>query len=377
MHETVKSQRQLTGVPHKDMVPTQWGATGSSGRLTKPLVSVVIPAFNAEQFLERTLSSVQRQTYENIEIIIVNDGSTDTSEQILAKYAASDSRIKVITQQRAGVAAARNQGLQSSSGEYVAFLDADDIWHPTKIERQMTVLLASTNCTGYGAIYTLHRHIDSQDKVLQSGRYWSRAGGLIMHLVTLRTECGSKVLVRRDLASAVGGYETDPDTNGVEDFDFELKLAARYPMFVVSEYLVGYRKLHTSLSSNETRMLRGGKTVIDRHIQLNGLSKPYVNWTYGEFHKHFFFVFLEKRKFAKALSNLVGLISNDPKIAASVLFSELPEYGLKKMRRLAVRITQASTARGPDFYDLSPLECYKPPRPSGRWDESASLKIIG
>ena len=94
MHETVKSQRQLTGVPHKDMVPTQRGATGSSGRLTKPLVSVVIPAFNAEQFLERTLSSVQRQTYENIEIIIVNDGSTDTSEQILAKYAASDSRLR-------------------------------------------------------------------------------------------------------------------------------------------------------------------------------------------------------------------------------------------------------------------------------------------
>ena len=93
MHETVKSQRQLTGVPHKDMVPTQRGATGSSGRLTKPLVSVVIPAFNAEQFLERTLSSVQRQTYENIEIIIVNDGSTIIA-QILAKYAASDRELR-------------------------------------------------------------------------------------------------------------------------------------------------------------------------------------------------------------------------------------------------------------------------------------------
>jgi glycosyltransferase involved in cell wall biosynthesis len=342
----------------------------------KPLVSVVIPAFNAEQFLERTLSSVQQQTYENIEIIIVNDGSTDASEHISAKFAASDPRIKTITQTNSGVASARNRGLHSSSGEYVAFLDADDIWHPTKVERQMAALLASTNSTGYGAVYTLHRHIDSQDRVLQSGRYWSRAGGLITHLVTLRTECGSKILVRRDLALGVGGYETNPDTNGVEDFDFELKLAARFPMFVVSEYLVGYRKLHTSLSSDETRMLRGGRAVINRHIGLNNLSKPYVNWVYGEFHKHFFFVFLERHKFIRAFNDLIGLIVNDPAVAWSVISSQAPVYGLRKMVRLANRVMGVRPQRGPDFYTLSPLESYKPPRPSGRWDEETRLKII-
>ena len=223
----------------------------------KPLVSIVIPVFNAERFLAKTLSSVLQQTYENLEIIIVDDGSTDTSGKIAAESAISDPRIRVITQTNAGVASARNTGLHQSSGEYVAFLDADDIWHPTKIARQMDVLRTSTNLTGLGSVYSLHRYIDAHDRVIASGRYWSRGGDLVTHLTTLRTGSGSAILTRRDLALAVGGYDTNYkvlNASGAEDLDFELKLAARFPMFVVSEYLIGYRSCPGSMSSDSNRM---------------------------------------------------------------------------------------------------------------------------
>jgi glycosyltransferase involved in cell wall biosynthesis len=109
---------------------------------------------NAERCLARTLSSVQKQIYDNLQILFVNDGSTDAAARIAEQYAHSDQRIQIITQRNGGVASARNAGLRHALGEYVAFLDADDIWDPTKIGRQVEVLLASTNSTGLAAVYT-------------------------------------------------------------------------------------------------------------------------------------------------------------------------------------------------------------------------------
>lgn len=342
----------------------------------KPLVSIVIPVFNAERFLEKTISSVQRQTYENQETIIVNDGSTDSSVQIASKYARCDPRIKVITQTNGGVASARNCGLQNASGEYVAFLDADDLWHPTKIERQIEVLLASTNSTGRGSIYALHRYIDGQDRVTASGRFWSSAGDVAAHLVTLRTGSGSGILTRRELALAVGGYDTtyrDMSASGAEDLDFELKLAARFPMFVVSEYLIGYRSYRGSMSSDDARMARALRAVINKHIDLNGLSKPCVNWVLGEFYKHFFFTYLESRKLTSAVRPMIGLIWNDPAVASNVLFFRLPERIVQKLSRKAWQAMGYHPQPGPSFYEISPLEFLKLPKATGRWDERVSL----
>jgi glycosyltransferase involved in cell wall biosynthesis len=338
----------------------------------EPLVSIIIPVFNGEQFLDKTLLSAQQQTYKNREIIIVDDGSTDFSGGIASRYAALDSRVKVVTQKNAGVASARNCGLQHSSGEYVAFLDADDLWHPTKIERQMDVLLAATNSTGRGSIYALHRYIDPQDRITQSGRFWSRAGDFTSHLVTLRTGCGSGILTRRELALAVGGYDTtyrEFNASGCEDLDFELKLAAHFPMFVVSEYLIGYRSYHGSMSSDHTKMERALRAVITKHIKLNGLSKPCVGWTLGEFYKYCFFAYLEKRKFASAARAMLGLIWNDPAVAFSTLVFRSPEYVARKISQKIYRAIGGRSAVGPRFYEVSPLELFKLPITTGRWDE--------
>src|SRR6266481_2960226 len=102
----------------------------------QPLTSVVIPAYNAELFLERTLRSALRQTHSNLEVIVVDDGSTDKTRVIAEAAAAIDDRVRIISVPNGGVAKSRNIGIAEANGEFVAFLDADDLWHPAKFELQ-------------------------------------------------------------------------------------------------------------------------------------------------------------------------------------------------------------------------------------------------
>lgn len=120
----------------------------------KPDISVIIPIYNADAYLERCLSSVQKQTLRNIEILCINDGSTDESNNILQQYAVEDKRIKAIMQKNYGLSAARNRGLEAASGKYIFFLDSDDYLHPQTLEilhmaaniSQAPVVIGETFC---------------------------------------------------------------------------------------------------------------------------------------------------------------------------------------------------------------------------------------
>ncbi|MCJ8280869.1 MAG: glycosyltransferase family 2 protein, partial [Rivularia sp. ALOHA_DT_140] len=120
-----------------------------------PKVSVIIPAYNAMGFLPETLESVLQQTFTDFEILIINDGSSDDIVEWASKI--SDSRVRLITQINQGVSAARNTGIRNSQGEYIAFLDADDLWEPTKLEKQVNCLKANP---GVGLVYTWTTFID-------------------------------------------------------------------------------------------------------------------------------------------------------------------------------------------------------------------------
>ena len=125
------------------------------------LVSVVIPVYNAEKYIAATLQSVLDQTYKNFEILIIDDGSSDHSMEICQQFV--DPRIKIISQANSGVAAARNHGIRLAQGEYIAFLDADDLWLSTKIEKHVKHL---ENSTAVGISYSYSTLIDAADKPL-------------------------------------------------------------------------------------------------------------------------------------------------------------------------------------------------------------------
>jgi glycosyltransferase involved in cell wall biosynthesis len=125
------------------------------------LVSVIIPVYNAEKYIAATLRSVLDQTYQNFELLIIDDGSPDRSIEICRQF--TDPRIKIICQENQGVAAARNQGIREAQGEYIAFLDADDLWLPTKIEKHVNHLESSKSV---GVSYSYSTLIDATDKPL-------------------------------------------------------------------------------------------------------------------------------------------------------------------------------------------------------------------
>ena len=324
----------------------------------RPLVSVVIPAFNAERFLAATLSSVQKQTYDNLEILVVDDGSIDATARIAEQYARADPRIRIMAQSNGGVASARNLGLRGARGEYVAFLDADDIWHPTKIERQLEVLLG-----GQTTVYALHRGIDAQDRVLVSGIFTETGGALPTHFATWPVGNGSSVMTRRDIALAVGGYDTtyrDLDAGGAEDLDFELKLAAHFPISVVPEYLVGYRQYEGNMSSDPDRMMRAATAVVEKHIRLNpDLSKKCANWARGVCDHYCFAIRLHQRRFTDALQIMGRMTLNDPAMAAYHLSKVVARWAYRTLCHF-VEYTPPMPP-GIPFYEYDPLKAGPPP----------------
>ena len=124
--------------------------------MTEPLISIVIPVYNAEKYLRACLDSVLAQTYKNWEAICVNDGSSDNSAQILKEYAAKDARFHIINQQNSGVSTARNTGMRQTTGKYLMYLDSDDIWHPQTLEILQNVMEKSNadmGCFKYQEVY--------------------------------------------------------------------------------------------------------------------------------------------------------------------------------------------------------------------------------
>src|SRR4051794_20063688 len=128
------------------------------------LVSVIVPVHNGAEHLGVALESALMQTHQNLEIIAVDDGSTDSTLSILENYAARDARVRVFTQPNGGVARARNRAIAESRGEFIAPLDADDLWQPTKITRQLHRLIEAGDETGF--VYSWWVWIDDSGAVL-------------------------------------------------------------------------------------------------------------------------------------------------------------------------------------------------------------------
>ncbi len=250
-----------------------------------PLVSVVIPAYNAERFLPSTLESALAQTYPNFEVIVVDDGSVDETANIVEYFSRKDSRISLIKKENGGVSSARNLGIRKASGQYVAFLDADDIWSCNKIAEQIAALHDDGIETCVAA-FSLYRLINANDEVLDSSYCWGgRDFSLSQHLVLRPVGNGSSLIVRRDVALEVGGYDVDYvrlGAGGCEDLDFELKVAALHPIRCVPRHHVGYRVYPGNMSSERVRMARAMEMTIAKNLDRNPGVSAYCRrmaWT--------------------------------------------------------------------------------------------------
>ena len=226
--------------------------------IDSPLVSVVVPAFNASNTLQHTLLSVSAQSYRNLEIIVVDDGSVDHTALIARAYSKIDPRVRLIQQSNRGVASARNAGTQASTAEFVAFIDADDLWHPTKITKQMALLTANGN--DMALVYSPFRLIDTSGMVLGSSRNHRVDGWVVnRHFYINFIGNGSSILIRKHVLDELGGYSSallEAGAQGCEDLLLQLRIALQYKFGTVPEYLVGYRMSPGNMSADGERMVR-------------------------------------------------------------------------------------------------------------------------
>ena len=245
-------------------------------------VTVVVPVYNGARFVERTLRSIANQTYADLHILVVDDGSTDETPAILDRLSGEMSNLCVETVENGGVAKARNIGILNSDTEFIAFCDADDLWHPTKIEKQVNALQSHGQDTSWAGCYALFRTIDVDDNVIGNGGAQEVRGAFFCsHLVTNHVGNGSSLLVRRDAAVAVGGFDPSYARQGIggcEDRDFQLRLLTRYKLDVVCEYLVGYRTYPGNMSSNGRAMALGSIAVIEKFGNDRRLDPKVRRW---------------------------------------------------------------------------------------------------
>ena len=228
-----------------------------------PLVSVVIPCHNSGWSIGRTLASVSAQRYPHVEIVVVNDGSTDDSMAVIADHQRRDKRIRVIEQEQRGLAGARNRGIAETSGPYVAPVDADDLWHPDYLVKQVAALQRTDAPFSYA--YSLR--IDANDYLLHTKpRPTVNFTDFDRFLLGNMVGNGSASVIRRDRLIDIGGYDEtlrQRNAEGAEDWKVSLLLTAQAPAAVVPERLVGYRIYASSMSRRDPeRQLRAALAVL-------------------------------------------------------------------------------------------------------------------
>ena len=239
-----------------------------------PDVTVIVPAFNAAEWIAQTLTSIQAQTHVAIEVLVADDASNDDTARIVGEFAARDERVRHLRlpANSGGPAGPRNFALAQACTTWVAFCDADDLWHPQKLELQLRVAQtesADLVCTAIQDFVPAlppspKRAIDSTQPLrVKSVGLWRLLGKNII-------PCSS-VLCRRALIAEAGGFDTARELVAVEDYDLWLQLIERGAKIVKLELpLVDYRRLPSSLSARKLRMARRALRAVQRHFSRCG-----------------------------------------------------------------------------------------------------------
>lgn len=236
-----------------------------------PEVSVIVPTYNRADLIRDSIDSVLNQTFQDFEIVVIDDGSTDNTKNIVEEY--SDSRIKYFYQKNAGLNAARNSGIRESCGKYIAYIDSDDIWEPTKLEKQVRVL---EKFPDVGLVYCGSSLIDENGSPAGKRPLISHRGYVFEKIIKYNfLYNGSIVLFRRDCLEKVGLF--DEQTVRMTDWEFYLRFAIYYKFYGIPEYLIKYR-VHNKTMTNDFKLFeKSSFQIIDKTFAIKDISKKQLN----------------------------------------------------------------------------------------------------
>jgi glycosyltransferase involved in cell wall biosynthesis len=203
-----------------------------------PAVSVVIPLYNARAFIQETIQSVLEQTWKDYEIVVIDDGSIDDSQEAIRPFGG---RLRYIRQENGGVAKARNRGIAESNGRYVALLDHDDLWHPSKLGKQVAVLEQRSEV---GMVVTDVAHIDGKGHAMGViGTGYNPSETFARLFVRGCVPTPSAAMIRRSVLNAIGGFDEDFRSAGLDDHELWTRIAAYCHIANIPEPLTYHRNL--------------------------------------------------------------------------------------------------------------------------------------
>jgi glycosyltransferase involved in cell wall biosynthesis len=187
--------------------------------MPNPLVSVVIPSYNRAQYIAETIESVLAQTYREIEVIVIDDGSTDNTRDAVEPYVP---HVKYVRQKNSERGASRNHGLRLAKGEFIAFLDSDDLWLPQKLEEDLKILKEKPRA---GVVYSDADLVDSDGDHLKTLKRKGYTGSVTDQLLTDNFVSIGAHLIRKSFADQIGGFREERELSGSEDWEFWVRLS--------------------------------------------------------------------------------------------------------------------------------------------------------
>jgi glycosyltransferase involved in cell wall biosynthesis len=228
----------------------------TTDRTQAPLVSVVIPAYNGQEYIREAIESVLAQTYRPIEVLVVDDGSPISMEEAVSGFGPE---VRYLRQKNGGTASARNLGLRSSNGEFIALLDQDDLWLPRKLERQVPRFAEDPRI---GLVTAWMEVFDSATGETK-GTFYPAAEMTVHDILGHELPPVQTMIFRRSALEKIGGF--DASLRGTDDWDVNIRIAAEYRVVTVGEVLGRAREHSSQQGSNGEQMYRNSMRVLNKH----------------------------------------------------------------------------------------------------------------
>jgi len=243
-----------------------------------PIVSVIIPTYNRAHLIGKAINSVLSQTYQDYEIIVVDDASTDNTKEVVKDFA--DLRINYIFHaNNLGVSSARNTGIKASRGKYIALLDSDDEWLPEKLDKQVVIL--QNESSEVGVVCSWQFNINNNIEYICKRCLHKKDGYIYEDLLSTNPLSVPTVLIRKECFEKVGLFDSSLD--GQEDWDMWIRIAKYYKFVLIKIPLVKYRIHHNQISNNlEAKITTAKRILVKYSNELQGRS--YAN------SKHHFYI---------------------------------------------------------------------------------------
>jgi len=251
--------------------------------MTTPLVSIIVPVYNGEEYLQETIHSILSQDYQNIELLLINDGSSDGSEKLIKAIAENESKIRYYSKENGGVACARNYGIDKAQGDLIAFCDQDDLWLPTKLSKQVPLF----GNPKVGLVYTgaVARYVE-QNKDVSPDFSDKERGHVFDRLVEENMFTCCTVVARKSLIKDAGGLDDDRALMGVDDWHLWLKLALVSEFDYVEEHLAIHVFHGDNYSLNNEKMHKAELVCLEKIEEFSKIHNKSANWNDIKYRLH-------------------------------------------------------------------------------------------